>query len=493
MRHNNLEILIALEQRYVGNMRAQKTIAIVGGGVSGALTAYHLLRNHAQARVILIDPRPELGLGLAYSTPSYQHLLNVPAGKISALPDQPDHFLRWLQRHYDAAMTASDFAPRAVFGRYIQSLLQSLPQIDHRQTVVQACRIQGDQAVLDLADGTTLIADTVVLAIGNFDPAPLRGVAEETIANGTYCHSAWEAATYANLPADAPVALIGSGLTTVDVVLRLRELGHRGKVTAISHHGIFPYRHAPYLPLQHAVMPEEAPVKARELLHHVHRAIKQGFEWRAVIDSLRERTNELWLALPVVEQRRFRRHLQRRWDVVRHRMAPPIAHQIEGELAAGTLVKHRGSLHAVLPSTQGARVRFRTGHGPVEEITAARVINCTGPDMNYRRVDSPLLKSLFEQGLAVPGPLDFGLWTDRTGALRDKNGSFSRALFNVGPARLGTLLESIAVPELRHQAVDLALLLTARLREQAREDAPSERMVPQSLSSGASVDYELAS
>src|ERR1700733_12224687 len=118
-------------------MRTQKTIAIVGGGVSGSLTAYHLIRNHASARVVLIDPRTELGLGLAYSTPSYQHLLNIPAGKISALPDQPDHFLHWLHRNHDAELTGADFAPRAVFGRYIQSLIQATPRIEHRQTFVQ--------------------------------------------------------------------------------------------------------------------------------------------------------------------------------------------------------------------------------------------------------------------------------------------------------------------------------------------------------------------
>ena len=80
-----------------------KIIAIIGGGVSGSLTAYHLLLQEVGARVIVIDPRPELGLGLAYSTPSLRDLLNVPAGKISALPHQPDHFLLWLQTNYDAA------------------------------------------------------------------------------------------------------------------------------------------------------------------------------------------------------------------------------------------------------------------------------------------------------------------------------------------------------------------------------------------------------
>jgi hydroxyacylglutathione hydrolase len=71
---------------------ATKTIAIIGGGVSGALAAYHLTLQHVNADVIVIDPRPELGLGLAYSTPSLRHLLNVPACKISALPMEPSIF-----------------------------------------------------------------------------------------------------------------------------------------------------------------------------------------------------------------------------------------------------------------------------------------------------------------------------------------------------------------------------------------------------------------
>src|SRR3982074_2330985 len=94
-----------------------KTIAIIGGGVSGTLTAFHLVRQGAPARVILIDQRPDFGLGVAYSTPSLRHLLNVPAGKISALPDQPDHFLNWLRKNHGPAATETAFAPRAVFGQ----------------------------------------------------------------------------------------------------------------------------------------------------------------------------------------------------------------------------------------------------------------------------------------------------------------------------------------------------------------------------------------
>lgn len=250
---------------------------------------YHLIRQQVRAQVVLIDPQPNPGLGLAYSTPSYLHLLNVPAGKISALPDQPNHFLEWLHENYDASITSLDFAPRAVFGRYVQSLLSATPEVKHQLALVADAHVIGDQVKLHLTDGTTLIADAVAVAVGNFNPAPLRGVSEETVQAGSYCHSAWEESTYANLAQDAPVVLIGSGLTSVDVLLRLRENGHRGRVIAISRHGIFPNRHASYEPLDAPVVTGPAPTKARELLHVIHEAIKSGKDWRGVIDSLRGR------------------------------------------------------------------------------------------------------------------------------------------------------------------------------------------------------------
>src|ERR1700684_1534992 len=131
----------------------RKTIAIIGGGVSGTLTAYHLLQQDAKARVVVIDPRPELGLGLAYSTPSLRHLLNVPAGKISAFPDDPMHFLNWLRKNHDPAASEKTFAPRAVFGRYIQSLLRSTSPLEQEIATVVDVRPHGSGAVLRLHNG----------------------------------------------------------------------------------------------------------------------------------------------------------------------------------------------------------------------------------------------------------------------------------------------------------------------------------------------------
>lgn len=453
--------------------QSSATIAIVGGGVSGTLTALHLVRRKTSAEVILIDQRPDFGLGLAYSTPSLRHLLNVPAGKISALPDQPDHFLNWLRDNYDPSATEQTFAPRAVFGRYIQSLLAQTNGIRREVASVVDLRPEASGAVLTLDSGHEIHADRVVLATGNFDPSPLPGIAHEAIAKRLYHHNAWSAETYNELSVEETVAIIGTGLTGVDVVLRLRELGHRGKIVAISRHGVFPNRHADYKVLDFSAIPLDTPPTALEYLRTLRRAIEAGAEWRAAIDSLRNTTNALWLRLPFREQKRFRRHLQRRWDVVRHRMAPPIAEAVESEIQSHSLEIREGRLASIDATPAGAQITLQT-HTGVESFCVHRVINCTGPSMNYRRIESPLLRSLFDKGMVTAGPFGGGFHCANDGAVVDARGQVSETLFNLGPGRLGDLIESIAVPEIRQQAVDLAETLAESLRRQNRLDRETD-------------------
>src|ERR1700734_2669136 len=68
------------------------SVAIIGGGCSGALAALHLLRGQRPVRIHLVEPRAIAGLGLAYSTDCQQHLLNVPARCMSVLPSTPHDF-----------------------------------------------------------------------------------------------------------------------------------------------------------------------------------------------------------------------------------------------------------------------------------------------------------------------------------------------------------------------------------------------------------------
>src|SRR5436309_1707066 len=91
-------------------------ISIIGGGCSGLLTAVQLLRHGFDGPVTIVEPRAELGRGLAYSTRFDEHLLNVPAGKMSAFPDEPEHFLNWLNARDWPGAAPGLFAPRRVYG-----------------------------------------------------------------------------------------------------------------------------------------------------------------------------------------------------------------------------------------------------------------------------------------------------------------------------------------------------------------------------------------
>ena len=67
--------------------------------VAGSLTAAALLRqSDSEVTVRLIDAAESTGRGDAFGTVDARHLTNVPVARMSADPDDPDDFLRWLRR-----------------------------------------------------------------------------------------------------------------------------------------------------------------------------------------------------------------------------------------------------------------------------------------------------------------------------------------------------------------------------------------------------------
>lgn len=88
------------------------TVAVVGAGLSGCLLAARLAGRGRD--VVLIERSGVFGLGLAYSTTNDSHRLNVRSGRMSALADDPGHFVRWLDRTGQWSADPNAFAPRRV-------------------------------------------------------------------------------------------------------------------------------------------------------------------------------------------------------------------------------------------------------------------------------------------------------------------------------------------------------------------------------------------
>ena len=74
------------------------------------------------------------------------------------------------------------------------------------------------------------------------------------------------------------------------------------------------------------------------------------------------------------------------------------------------------------------------GHTRHEVVTAALVINCIGPESDYRRIDHPLVRNLMRRRLIRPGPANLGVDALLNGAIIGRNSAASNACILSGRA-----------------------------------------------------------
>ncbi|MFN0131713.1 MAG: FAD/NAD(P)-binding protein [Phycisphaerales bacterium] len=448
-------------------------ITIIGAGYSGAMVAYHLATQARRAITVdLLGDTERCGLGVAYGTPDPVHLLNVAAGRMSALPDVEDDFLQWLRRERPK-LESGAFVPRMLFGKYVSERVEgAIGQSAHakvRRVVGRAVAIR-ERRVL-MADGNTLGAsDAVVLALGNAAPDTPTGVGPGLAASGRYIASPWGSASGGvdQVGAGDAVVIVGTGLTMFDVVATLRSRGHRGGIVAVSRRGLLPQTHrTPSLPPgKHEEWPELAAWDGRALSlsrlvrARVLQARKRGVDWREVINSLRPITQQVWGRMPIQERRKFLRFLRPFWETHRHRAPDEVYRLIEPLMRVGTLRIVAGRIERA--SAKGGAVEVvvmpREG-GAAMTIPAAWVVNCTGPQTDSRRIDDPLVRDLLSRGQIVADPLGLGIETAADGAVVGMGGRASEDMYTLGPWRRPALWETTAVPEIRGQAKALARTL----------------------------------
>lgn len=476
-------------QSFPSRRRAEgqrRTVAIIGGGFSGCMVAVHLLRHALQPlRIVMIERDDVPGRGVAYRDQPDCHLLNVRAEAMSAFPDQPDHFLDWVNGHYSPCypVGTNDFVPRRIYGVYIQSLLSSARQearrgvlLDTRSDEVVGIRSLRGRWTLQLRSGGRITADQVVMATGNPGPANPPLGDHGFYDSARYLANAWSTAGLYHVGRDEDLLLIGSGLTTLDWLAALRNRHHRGRITVVSRRGLPPLGHAPTPAYSLSFDPLSLPPRVSALLHRLRAEVPlaeaRGSNWRAVIDGLRPHTQALWQSWSLVEKRRFLRHARPFWEIHRHRAPAVQIETMKTFAASGQLQAIAGRLLGLRETEHDVEVRVRRRLEKDEQVFRVhRVINCTGPESNYRRLNHPLIVSLVEQGLIHADSLGLGLLTDSTGALIDQHGESSPSLYTLGPPRKGQLWETTAVPEIRVQAQALARYLLAQQRDDSRLSA----------------------
>ncbi|MBS0217682.1 MAG: FAD/NAD(P)-binding protein [Proteobacteria bacterium] len=427
-------------------------VVIAGAGFCGLALAAQLLER-GQA-VALIGCAANYGRGTAYGDARREHLLNVPADRMGLRADAPAAFADWLGLQDDERRR---FRPRLEFGDYLMHELDGLrARYGERLRCIEAgitAISRGTDARWHIAidSGETLESDRLVLSLGAANTASKTN-------NGTIIRQPWARDALSDIDTNAPVLILGTALTMIDMVLALQAQGHRGAITAISRRGRLPLLHPepplPPTPPSPALLAALEAGALRRALREFRKTIDAGAAPATLADGLRALIPQLWRGWPLQSRKRFLRHLRPWWDSVRHRVPREVFATLdhlrdEGRLQirAGNFIDHENG---------DARVRWR-GERHEAAIPASVVIDATGWDGDHDRYAAhPALSALIADGHLRIDPLGLGLDCTADGSVPGANG-----LHLIGFLRRGECWESTAVPELRAQAAALAERLAA--------------------------------
>ncbi|NMN60677.1 putative NAD(P)/FAD-binding protein YdhS [Xanthobacter sp. SG618] len=479
---------------------ARTNVVVVGGGFSGTLFA--LAAAAARLDVVLVEREAKAGPGLAYGACDPRHLLNVPVARMEV--GLKPSFAQWLKASgadLSAAIEeaggdlARAFVPRALFGAYLAERLETALAARNgrlRRVRGEVVRVS-DRPVpsVTLSDGRRIEGTHVVLATGNLPPRPPRTRDGGVYDSPLFVPDPWRWQDIDTLSPDAPVLLIGSGLTMVDVALMLEARGHRGPIWSVSRHGLVPHVHADVAGRLGGVEPFLDPAEARDpirALRLIRGAVRQaavrGVPWQRVMDAARPALAAVWAGWPQKARERFLRHGRTWWDIHRHRMAPRIADAFGALVQSGQLTVIAGRIASLDLVPGGVAATLRRRHsGRALSLEVARVVNCTGPRSDFAGLAVPPFDGLRETGRIRPDPLGLGLETRGT-ALLDRYGHASTWLHALGPLSRPAFWEVTAVPEI---AVQVHQLVEELARPASRRQRPDARLIAEFVDLGEGI------
>ena len=247
------------------------------------------------------------------------------------------------------------------------------------------------------------------------------------------------------------VVVVGTGLTMIDVALTLSVHGGT-EIVAVSTHGELPRVHAVEAekPGEPAAQPGEfatadalaARIEAgtgRRRLAARDRLAAAGHAGGAVAAVAADREGGVLRTPPAALGGAPQPHRP--------------ADRRAAARAAGRRAPAGGGRHGRVGLAGGRPDQLRLGE---DAVVADGVVNAIGPAWDCRRGDDALLQHLLDTGAAIPSRVGLGLATTADGRLIDRDGRASEHIVTLGSLRRGELWETIAVPELRTQAAELA-------------------------------------
>lgn len=463
-------------------------VIIVGGGFSGTALAIHLARTSLTGLLItVVEPRANLGGGVAYSTQEPAHRINVPALRMQLSGEEQGAFDRWYREQPECSLDSvahcddgTVYPQRSLFGRYLAeqfaAAAQAYPHITLRHIQASAVAWEGEQLLL--SNGEALQGDVLALAISHPPPSLPRAL-QPFLAHPALIANPWQHGVLDAINPKASVAIIGTGLSMADVVASLDTRQHCGPLIAFSRRGQLSRDNLSGEWPEWTLAPQSVP-SARLWLRHIRAevagAAEQGLPWQRVLDQVRVQGQTIWQSLPLREQQRFVRHLRSWWDVHRYRIAPQVSAVMSARQQQGSMKVLAARLVDLSSLGHQLEITLCTREGASEIHRLDHLIVTTGPGHEALIVSQPLLKSLSQQGLIRADPLGFGMDVDSQSHTLNLTGQPNPRLFVVGPAARARFGELMGLPQVADHAADVAKNILQEL-----QIAHAERCPPSTL------------
>ncbi|MEH3127415.1 FAD/NAD(P)-binding protein [Agrobacterium cavarae] len=453
-------------------------VAVVGSGFSAISLVTNLLQLlPAGTSIAIVGDDASFGRGTAYRTELHLHRLNVPAARMSAFVDRPDDFLNWLSSR-GRDVDGSGFASRNDYGLYLRDTLAALLR-DQRQRIrvdfikakAMLCAAFGEGRVaFRLSDGTSLIAGRGVLCLGVGTASLPRLTREADMALlRRVVRNPWRLNWLSRVQPDDTICILGSGLTMIDQVLSLRNMGHRGKIHVISRRGLVPHGHStsPVTAVDPKLNPGHSEIS--QILADLRRVVRAGTEWRSVMDGLRPQTQKLWQSLDEPKRARFLRHALAWWNIHRHRVAPQVHEVFDGLLKQDVVEVHAGFVQSIARAEEGPFLTYRK-RGETGQVCLPFdwLVNCTGME-RAGIAHSPLLQQMVTDKMIDTDPLGLGIRVDAQSHVLKPDGHAQSDLFAVGALTAGQFWEITAVPDIRVQTRKVAESIQQRVQVEASQ------------------------
>lgn len=480
-------------------------VVVVGGGVSATAFAVQLVRRTQVAvEITIVEPRAQVGRGLAYSATDPDHRLNAPLDIHWIDPTRPHELREWcesenLLERDRGCWTANGqvFLRRSDLGEYLTEQLKrhatdarTGSTIRHVRDTAMSARLVDDVYRIRTKANQDVEGEVLILATGNPVPALRLPFLPEHRSDSRIISNPLEPNCLDRIPASARVLVVGSGLTALDINSTLVRRNHHGGILVVSRRGLRPKPQSPEtlqappkqpelgleVPEFISTKPLHVAAWTKALREEIARRKAQGQNWYPAFDAVRDVVWKLWPTLKTAEKLRFLRRLRVFYDVHRFR-TPPMNDAIVADAELRGRVRYaEATLRSVETRAECVRVelasRSKGMHGWYEFDF---VVNCSGLDAGSAWRSNPLLHMLIGSGKLRLHATGIGFEVSERCEAVDAADTAQPTLRIIGPPTAGAFGDPVAIPFIANQVHRMLPHLLSTLHSISHRDKIHEQ------------------